>query len=463
MINLVPRKEIPLSLTLTTTAVAVALTLIAGATIFGILGYDPLAALYQFFIAPVSRGYQVADLFVKACPLIIIASGLVFSYRANVWNIGAEGQMILGAMFSGYVALYWGGMPAPLLLPAMILAGVLGGLAWAALYQFFIAPVSRGYQVADLFVKACPLIIIASGLVFSYRANVWNIGAEGQMILGAMFSGYVALYWGGMPAPLLLPAMILAGVLGGLAWAMIPAILKTRFNTNEILVSLMLTYVAVLFIDWTVRGPWRDPMSFGFPLTPMYPDAGMIARVDLPGIGRLAQLHWGVLGALVLSVAAWFILRRTMVGFQVQVMGDAPRAGRFAGFSPALVTVLVLGISGGAAGLAGMVEVSANIGQLQPNISFGYGFTAIIVAFLSRLNPLGVIVARLVVALAEMGGDAAQIAMGIPKVVTGVFKGILLFMLLAGETFNRFHVEFRLPGTAARAAATAATKESGSV
>ncbi|MEC7372634.1 MAG: ABC transporter permease, partial [Pseudomonadota bacterium] len=254
-----------------------------------------------------------------------------------------------------------------------------------------------------------------------------------------------------------------AGVLGGLAWAMIPAILKTRFNTNEILVSLMLTYVAVLFIDWTVRGPWRDPMSFGFPLTPMYPDAGMIARVDLPGIGRLAQLHWGVLGALVLSVAAWFILRRTMVGFRVQVMGDAPRAGRFAGFSPALVTVLVLGISGGAAGLAGMVEVSANIGQLQPNISFGYGFTAIIVAFLARLNPLAVIVAGLVVALAEMGGDAAQIAMGIPKVVTGVFKGILLFMLLAGETFNRFHVEFRLPGTAARAAATAATKESGSV
>ncbi|MEC7440520.1 MAG: ABC transporter permease, partial [Pseudomonadota bacterium] len=250
---------------------------------------------------------------------------------------------------------------------------------------------------------------------------------------------------------------------GGLAWAMIPAILKTRFNTNEILVSLMLTYVAVLFIDWTVRGPWRDPMSFGFPLTPMYPDAGMIARVDLPGIGRLAQLHWGVLGALALSVAAWFILRRTMVGFQVQVMGDAPRAGRFAGFSPALVTVLVLGISGAAAGLAGMVEVSANIGQLQPNISFGYGFTAIIVAFLARLNPLGVIVAGLVVALAEMGGDAAQIAMGIPKVVTGVFKGILLFMLLAGETFNRFHVEFRLPGTAARAAATAATKESGSV
>ena len=375
MIALTPRKSIPLSLTLLTPVVAVTLTLVIGAMIFAVLGYDPLAALYQFFIAPVSRPDQIADLFVKACPLIIIACGLVFAFRANVWNIGAEGQMILGALFAGHVALTYPELP--------MLA--------------------------------------------------------------------------------MMPLMILAGMCGGIVWAMIPALLKTRFNTNEILVSLMLTYVAVLLIDWTVRGPWRDPMSFGFPLTPMYPDAGMIARVDLPGIGRLAQLHWGVLGALVLSVAAWFILRRTMVGFQVQVMGDAPRAGRFAGFSPALVTVLVLGISGAAAGLAGMVEVSANIGQLQPNISFGYGFTAIIVAFLARLNPLGVIVAGLVVALAEMGGDAAQIAMGIPKVVTGVFKGILLFMLLAGETFNRFHVEFRLPGTAARAAATAATKESGSV
>jgi simple sugar transport system permease protein len=215
----------------------------------------------------------------------------------------------------------------------------------------------------------------------------------------------------------------------------------------------MLTYVAALFIDWTVRGPWRDPMSFGFPLTPMYPDAGLISKVDLPGVGRLAQLHWGVVGALLLAVVAWFVLRHTMVGFQVKVMGDAPRAGRFAGFRPALVTILVLSISGGAAGLAGMVEVSANIGQLQPNISFGYGFTAIIVAFLARLNPMAVIIAGLVVALAEMGGDAAQIAMGIPKVVTGVFKGILLFMLLAGETFNRYQVEFRLPGAAARAAA----------
>ena len=362
MITLSPRKTIPLRLTLLTPVVAIALTLVIGAIIFATLGYHPGEALYQFFVAPISRPDQVADLFVKACPLIIIASGLVFAYRANVWNIGAEGQMILGAMFGGWVALTF----------------------------------------PDL-------------------------------------SGWV-----------MMPAMIAMGMLGGFLWAMIPAILKTRFNTNEILVSLMLTYVAALLIDWTVRGPWRDPMSFGFPLSPMYADTALITRVYLPGFGHLGGLHWGVIGALVIAVAAWFVLARTLTGFQVKVMGDAPRAGRFAGFNPSLVTIMVLGISGAAAGLAGMVEVSANMGQLQPEISFGYGFTAIIVAFLARLNPLAVIGAGLIVALAELGGDSAQIALGMPKVVTGVFKGILLFMLLAGETFNRFHVRLKMPVTAAR-------------
>ena len=177
----------------------------------------------------------------------------------------------------------------------------------------------------------------------------------------------------------------------------------------------------------------------------MYEDAALISLVKIPGIGTLGQLHWGVFGALLLSVAAWLVLSRRLAGFQVKVMGDAPRAGVFAGSSPAMTTIAVLAVSGSTAGLAGMIEVSANIGQLQPNISFGYGFTAIIVAFLARLNPLAVIVAGLVVALAELGGDSAQIALGMPKVVTGVFKGILLFMLLAGETFNRFHVAVTLP------------------
>jgi ABC-type uncharacterized transport system permease subunit len=357
MISMTRRKDISIQRTAITLLVSILLTLCVGATIFAILGYDPIVSLYQFFISPVSRPDQLADLFVKACPLIITATGLVFCYRANVWNIGAEGQIVMGAVCAGGVALF-----APAL--------------------------------ADIF---------------------------------------------------LMPLMIFAAVVGGSAWALIPGILKVRFNTNEILVSLMLTYVAALFIDWLVRGPWRDPQSFGFPLTKSYDEAALIQRIDLPEVGTLGQLHWGVPAALLLTLVAYFVMSRTLFGFQVKVMGDAPRAGAFSGFSAARTTLSVFCISGACAGVAGMVEVSANMGQLQPEVSFGYGFTAIIVAFLARLNPLGVIAAGLIIALAELGGDSAQMALGMPKVVTGVFKGILLFMLLAGETYNRYQVRLTRP------------------
>ena len=352
MITLSPRTNISLSLTLLTPIFAIIFTVLMGLVIFSSLGYDPLRSLYYFFIAPVSRPDQVAALTVKACPLIIIASGLVFCYRSNIWNIGAEGQLVFGAIFSGWVALNF----------------------------------------------------LDSNSVF------------------------------------LLPGMMIASILGGLLWALIPAILKVRFNTNEILVSLMLTYVASLFIDYLVRGPWRDPMSFGFPLTPTYSDAALIDRVYFPFVGYIGQFHYGVFIALVTSIVLWFVLMKMFPGFKIRVTGESPSAAVFAGFNPSYVTIMVMCISGGAAGLAGMIEVSANIGQLQPNISFGYGFTAIIVAFLARLNPLAAIPAGLIVALAELGGDSVQISMGMPKVVTGVFKGLLLLSLLAGETFNRYHI-----------------------
>ncbi len=321
----------------------------------------------------------------------------------------------------------------------------LGYNAVESLYYFFVAPISRLDQIADLFVKACPLIIIASGLVFCFRANIWNIGAEGQLILGAIFSGYIALSYPNLPMWVVMPAMIIFSLIGGFCWAFIPAMLKNYFRTNEILVSLMLTYVAILLLDWLVRGPWRSPMSYGFPLTRMYENSAVIPRVDLPGFGTLGQLHWGVVGALLVACFGYLLMNRMLIGFQTKVIGVAPKAANFAGFKSSKIVIFVMGISGALAGLAGMIEVSANIGRLQPDISFGYGFTAIIVVFLARLNPLAVIIAGLLVALAELGGDSAQIALGMPKVVTGVFKGILLFMLLAGETYNRFHIEMRLP------------------
>ena len=355
MLFLEPRKHIPLRLTIAMPIVSVAITLILGGMIFALLGYNPAHALYEFFIAPLSRPAQLGNLLVKACPLIIIGTGLIFCYRANVWNIGAEGQLILGAM----------------------------GAAWVAL----------SFPEAD-----------SRFLIFG---------------MGAM------------------------AMLGGAAWAFIPAILKVRFRANEILVSLMLTYIAALLIDWMVRGVWRDPSAFGFPLSRAYPEAGLIPLMPLPIIGNLGQLHWGVLAALFVAVLGWFCLARMLVGYEVKVVGAAPKAGAFAGFSRGWITIMVMLISGALAGLAGMIEVSANIGMLQPHISFGYGFTAIIVAFLARLNPLGAIAAGLVVALAELGGDAAQISMNIPKVVTGIFKGILLFVLLAGETLTRYRLVWR--------------------
>ena len=344
-------------------------------------------------------------------------------------------------------------VPASLRLATPLLAiGVtiiLGGIIFAslgynaleALSVFFLSPLSRADQIADLFVKACPLIIIGTGLVFCYRANIWNIGAEGQLILGALGAGWVALSYPDATSYGLLIPMALAAMAAGAFWAFIPAILRVRFSTNEILVSLMLTYVASLLIDWLVRGPWRDPMSFGFPLTPLYADAALIPPLILPVVGRIGQLHWAVPFALLIAVIGGIILKRTLSGFQVRLYGEAPRATAFAGFHPDRITIAVMLVSGALAGLAGAVEVSANIGQLQPNISFGYGFTAIIVAFLARLNPLSVIAAGLVVALAELGGDAAQISLGIPKVVTGLFKGLLLFMLLAGETWTNFKIK----------------------
>ena len=330
---------------------------------------------------------------------------------------------------------------ATLIIGALIFT-LLGYDAGASLYQFFISPLSRLDRISDLVVKACPLIIIALGLVFCYRANTWNIGAEGQFILGALAAGAFALQFPDSTSPLLFPGMVLVAIMAGAAWAAIAAVCKTYFNANEILVTLMLTYVAALFIDVMVRGPLRDPMAFGFPLTPMYPDAGLISKMPIPGLGYVGQLHYGVIIAFVLAPLAWWLMHRTLPGYQVRVIGTAPRAGRFAGFSANKTTIGVLLFSGGMAGLAGMIEVSANIGQLQPNVSFGYGFTAIIVAFLARLNPLGVIIAGLLIAMAELGGDNAQMALSIPKVVTGLFKGILLFFLLAGATLERYKIEW---------------------
>ena len=329
---------------------------------------------------------------------------------------------------------------------ALALTAVTGGIIFlvmgkdpgAALYIYFIEPLTSSSGLSEVAVKAGPLILIGIGLSFGFRAGIWNIGAEGQYIAGAIAGGGLAVYWYESSSPLLLPAMLLVGTLGGMAWAAIPALLKTRFNANEILVSLMLVYVAELLLVHLVQGPWRNPMGWGFPGTRMFPDAAI-----LPMLFTGKRVHVGTVLTLAVPFIAWFILARTQFGFGIRVFGSSPLAARHAGVQSHRIIWQTLLIGGGLAGLAGVIEASGTIGQLMPNISPGYGFTAIIVAFLGRLHPIGVLLAAITIAVTYIGGEGAQISAGLPKAVTGLFQGIILFYLLAFDLFTRYRIVLR--------------------
>lgn len=317
----------------------------------------------------------------------------------------------------------------------------------AALRAYFIAPVGTLRGAGELIVKATPLITIAVGLAVGFRAGVWNIGAEGQLAMGAACGGGVALAFYGEGGRWVLPLMIFAGAAGGMAWAAIPAFLRTRFNANEILVSLMLTYVATLFLSFLAHGPYRDPDGFAFPESRLFEDWALY-----PTLISGTRAHLGAAFALLAAAGAWFLLTKTFIGFQIKVVGLTPQAAACAGFSRNRIIWFTMLLSGGLAGLAGLGEIAGPLGQITPSISPGYGFTAIIVAFLGRLNPLGIIPAGLLVALSFIGGESAQIALGLPKAVTGVFQGMLLFFLLATDVLIRYRLRL-VPPRSRKAAA----------
>jgi general nucleoside transport system permease protein len=306
-----------------------------------------------------------------------------------------------------------------------------------SLYHFFISPVISVYGLSELALKASPLILIAVGLALGFRANVWNIGAEGQLTVGAIAGGGIGLWFWGAEGGWILPLMCLAGLAGGMAYAAIPAFLKTRLDVNEILTSLMLTYVATLFLSMLVYGPWKDPEGFGFPQTRMLSPSAL-----LPVIVEGTRLHIGVVVAFLVAVGAWVVMTRTVIGFELKVVGQAPAAAAYAGFDRNRMVWLCLLTSGGLAGLAGLFEVAGPIGQLIPSLTPGYGFTAIIVAFLGRLHPLGIILSGLLMALSYIGGENAQVEVGLPQAVTGVFQGLLLFFLLATDFLTRYRVHW---------------------
>ena len=337
--------------------------------------------------------------------------------------------------------------PVGAVLLAMLLSALLfsamGLPGFALIREIFLTPLLAPSRWPDLGVKAAPLVIIAAGLSLGFRANVWNIGAEGQYIMGAVFGTGVALATGQMTGWWILPAMIGAGIVGGMAWAAIPALLRTRFNVSEILASLMLTYVAVQVLNYLVRGPWRDPKGFNFPQTPMFSEAQSLPIV-VPG----TLVHLGVPLALLVAVFASVILQRMVAGFEIRTVGLAPAAARHAGFN-ADSTIWKCLLGGGAmAGLAGILEAAGPFGQLTPQFPVNYGFTAIIVAFLGRLNPLAIVAAGLVMAVSYVGGEIAQTSMALPHPAIGIVQALMLFCLLALDMLVRYRVRFVRPAAA---------------
>ena len=310
----------------------------------------------------------------------------------------------------------------------------------SAFHAFFISPIDDLYGLGELGVKAAPLMLIALGLAIGFRSNVWNIGAEGQLTFGAICGGGMALFFYEVESLWIVPIMILAGAIGGMLWASIPALLRTRFNTNEILVSLMLNYVAILFLSYLEHDPWRDPDGFNFPESRLFSDYALF-----PVVLEGTRLHLGIILALVAVILCWIFVRKSFIGYQMQVAGMADLAALYAGFKRKRMIWIGLLVGGCAAGIAGVGEVAGPIGQLLPSVSPGYGYAAIIVAFVGRLHPVGILLASLLMSLLYLGGESAQMDLGLPSAITGVFQGVLLFYLLAADLFINFRLKVTKP------------------
>ncbi|WP_299622262.1 ABC transporter permease [uncultured Tateyamaria sp.] len=333
---------------------------------------------------------------------------------------------------------------------AVVLTMIFGGVLFAilgkdpidAIITIFWEPLFGEFSFfyrPQLLIKGAPLVLIAIGLALGFKAGIWNIGAEGQYIVGAICGAAAGLAFYPLESVFIFPLMILAGALGGCLWALIPGILKVKFGTNEILVSLMLVYVAEQLLASMSLGLLKNPEGFGFPGSrnlQQYPSAHNAELIADTG------MHWGVVAALIAVIFAYVLLSRHRLGFAIRVTGEAPRAAKFGGVNPSRLILFCLGMSGLLAGLAGFFEVSGPAGQITIDFNVGYGFTAIIVAFLGRLNPLGIVAAGLLMALTYIGGDIAQSQLGLPAAAIQVFQGMLLFFLLALDVLTNYRVRF---------------------
>jgi simple sugar transport system permease protein len=328
------------------------------------------------------------------------------------------------------------------ILAALVVAGIffqIYGVSPIHAYQVILkGALGTRLGLTETVRRAIPLLLIGVGLTIAFRALFWNIGAEGQLLMGAIAAAGVALF-SGLPDPLLLPVMFIAGFAGGAAWGLIPAVLKVKLGINDVITTLMMNYIAIYLMEWLIHGPWKGPTARGFAYTDMFPRAAW-----LPTIYR-TRIHWPtlVLG-LLLALVMYILVARTRSGFEIRVVGENPDAARFAGISQLRTTLLVMLIAGGFAGLAGVGEVAGIHHKLLGplNISMGYGYTAIIVAWLARRNPLAVIITSFLFAIIISGGAVIKVSLDLPFQLINVFNGLILFFLIGSEVFIRYKVSF---------------------
>ncbi|MGB3211166.1 MAG: ABC transporter permease [Desulforhopalus sp.] len=331
------------------------------------------------------------------------------------------------------------------LITALVLSLLLSGLLlflggtppFQGIATLFQGAFGSRWALEDSVLKAIPIFLCSLGVAVAFRLKVWNIGAEGQFALGAIGATWVALSFPDWPKFVLLPSMIVAAMATGGLWGLIPAILRQRFRTNEIIVTLMLNYIGILLLDYLVYGVWKDPTSFGFPMTPTFSEQAVVGKIGATSI------NWGLAHCVGLGLLFWVFFRFTRTGFELKASGDSVRAARYAGLPYDRLVILVMVLSGALAGWAGFLEASATVNRLQPSIMVGYGYTAIVVAWLARLNPLSIGIASILLAGLRVGVENLQLDLQVPAAFGGIIEGLILLTVLAGGLFNSYRIERR--------------------
>lgn len=334
------------------------------------------------------------------------------------------------------------GISVAAIVAALIVAGIFfqgyGVSAIRAYGDIIKGALGSRLGVTETIRRMIPLLVIGVGLTVAFRALFWNIGADGQLLIGAVAATGIALF-SGIPAPLLIPAMLVAGFLAGAVWGVVPGILKAKLGINDVITTLMLNYVAIFIVEWLIHDPWKGPTMRGFAYSDPFPPAAI-----LPTIAG-TRIHWPtLLIGLAAATFFFFLVKRMRLGFEIRVAGENPDAARYSGISRVKITIFAMMVSGGLAGIAGVGEVAGIhhmlLGPLH--ISLGYGYTAIIVAWLARRNPLAVILTSFLFGVIMRGGDVIKVTLGLPFQLVNVFNGLILFFLIGSEILMRYRIRF---------------------